>query len=160
MIDGMIATRVSEMPEMLLNYFQKTSPSLNATFHVAGYEEDDIPHQTIYRINTQDPSTSLISVPDVWGATWDGEAEILKRLLTEFTLTIETEPKVVIPKMEIPFQFFTLQDAIDFSMYAIDTTIKTMKFCVMPESVEFPVDILVIKPNESIWISKKELLIR
>ncbi len=153
-------TQVSEMPEKLINYFQKLSPSLNATFHVAGYEGDDIPHQSIYRINTQGPSTTLISSPEVWGATWDGEAEILRRLLTEFTLTIENEPRVIIPKMDIPFQFFTLQDAIDFSMYAIDTTIKTMKFCVMPESVGFPVDILVIKPDESFWISRKELTVR
>ena len=51
----------------------------------------------------------------------------------------------------------TLQDAIDFSIYAIRTTIDTMRFQARPKNVGGPIDVLVITPDETRWIQKKEL---
>lgn len=57
----------------------------------------------------------------------------------------------------IPFNFFTLQDSIDFAKYALQTTIDTMKFENRIKTVGGPIDILVIKPNGGFWINRKEL---
>jgi len=64
-----------------------------------------------------------------------------------------------LPHFVIPFQFFTLQDAIDFSVYAIQTTIDTIKFQPRAKTVGGPIDVLVIKPTECIWVSRKQLKI-
>lgn len=51
----------------------------------------------------------------------------------------------------------TLQDAIDFSIYAIRTTIDTMRFQARPKTVGGPIDVLLISPEEAKFIQKKEL---
>ncbi|MFW6363069.1 MAG: hypothetical protein ACOC0D_04405, partial [Spirochaeta sp.] len=57
----------------------------------------------------------------------------------------------------IPFEFFTLQDAIDFSVFAVRSTIEAIRFMPRPKTVGGPIDILAITPSESRWIQRKEL---
>lgn len=61
------------------------------------------------------------------------------------------------PESNIDFQYFTLQDAIDFAKYAIKTTIDTLKFKSESLTVGEPIDILVIEPSGARWIAHKEL---
>ena len=58
---------------------------------------------------------------------------------------------------EVPFYFFTLQDAIDFSLYAVRTTIETFRFQQRIRTVGGPIDILAIFPKGIRWIYRKEL---
>ena len=53
--------------------------------------------------------------------------------------------------------YFTLQDAVDFARYAVETTINTMRFKNVVETVGGNVDILVITPDETKWLQKTEL---
>jgi hypothetical protein len=57
----------------------------------------------------------------------------------------------------IPFALFTLQDAIDFTRYAVQATIDTMRFQSREKTVGGPVDILVITPDNASWIVQKRL---
>ena len=57
----------------------------------------------------------------------------------------------------IQWRSFTLQEAIDFAIYAVRTTIATLRFQSRPVTVGEPIDVLVVKPNEVFWLSKKEL---
>jgi len=57
----------------------------------------------------------------------------------------------------IMWDAMALQDAIDFSIYAIRTTIDTMRFQARPKNVGGPIDVLVITPDGSKWIQRKEL---
>ena len=57
----------------------------------------------------------------------------------------------------ILWQYFTLQDAVDFARYAVKTTIDTMRFQSRVKTVGGPIDILVLKPTEAIWIEKSNL---
>ena len=51
----------------------------------------------------------------------------------------------------------TLQDAIDFSIYAIRTTIDTMRFQARPKNVGGPIDVLLLTPDfKPRWIQKKD----
>ena len=61
------------------------------------------------------------------------------------------------PAYGIPFEMFTLQDAIDFAIYAIKTTADTMRFQLRNKTVGGPIDVLVIKPSEAFWVKRKEL---
>lgn len=51
----------------------------------------------------------------------------------------------------------SLQDAIDFSSYAIETTVKTMQFQSVAKTVGGPIDILAITPNGVKWIKHKKI---
>ena len=54
----------------------------------------------------------------------------------------------------------TLQDAVDFGVYAVKTTIDTMRFQQKEKTVGGPIDVLVIQPyQEPLFIQKKELCI-
>ena len=77
---------------------------------------------------------------------------------------IEHKNKIAIPanssrfsEAPIGFEFFNLQDAIDFAKYAIQTTIDTIKFKSESLTVGGPIDILVIEPCGARWIAHKEL---
>ena len=62
-----------------------------------------------------------------------------------------------LPYEEILWGYFTLQDAVDFARYAVETTIQTMRFKKVVETVGGAVDILVITPDEVKWLQKTEL---
>ena len=62
-----------------------------------------------------------------------------------------------LPVPEIVWNLYTLQDAIDFAKYGIKTTIDTMRFQAVPETVGGPIDILIMKPEKTEWLVKKEL---
>ncbi len=62
-----------------------------------------------------------------------------------------------LPNEEILWGYFTLQDAVDFARYAVETTINTMRFKNVVETVGRNVDILVITPDETKWLQKTEL---
>jgi len=59
----------------------------------------------------------------------------------------------------IPFEFFTLQDAIDFCVYGIRSTIETLRFQSREKTVGGPIDVLIITPDNSRWISQKQLVV-
>ena len=50
-----------------------------------------------------------------------------------------------------------MKDAVDFARYAVETTINTMRFKNVVETVGGNVDILVITPDETKWLQKTEL---
>jgi hypothetical protein len=61
------------------------------------------------------------------------------------------------PYYQVPWGFFTLQDAIDYARYAVQTTIDSIRFQPRPKTVGGPVDILVIRPEDTVWVQHKEL---
>lgn len=113
--------------------------------------------QKIYRIITL---TGDIQPYDTsaQGAIWDGETDILGRILTPVHVYLSaTDTYEPMNQYIVPFNHFTIQDAIDFAKYAIQATIDTMKFQQRVKSVGGAVDILIIKPDNAFWIARKEL---
>ena len=47
-----------------------------------------------------------------------------------------------------------IQDAIDFARYTVETTIQTMRFKNVVETVGGDVDILIITPDKSKWLQR------
>ena len=82
---------------------------------------------------------------------------MLIRLIQQLAQKMSDGTYIDLTQYEISFNYFTLQDAIEFAEYATKTTIDTMRFQQRIKTVGGPIDILVIKPNSCQWIAHKEL---
>lgn len=148
---------VIDVKDAILPYFKNLSADLSTTFFVGGYlfNENGTYCQKLYRITT---NCDKIEERDTnnQGAIWGGETDVMSRIIT--TLYIKDADKYV-EHAEYPilWNFFTLQDAVDFAQYAVKTTIDTMRFQKRVKTVGGPIDILVLKPDGAQWISRKGL---
>ena len=134
----------------LFEYFKDLSASNEIIyFHVAGYKKENkvsVPY--VYFLATKD---NLIERCNIYsdnvknyGMIYNGQIDILESILNSKVAYILWEE-------------MTLRDAIDFSIYAIRTTIETMRLQDRPQTVGGPIDVLLISPEEAKFIQNKEL---
>ena len=147
---------VEDVCDKLIEYFSQYTPLPETNFIVAGYNNDDQKQHIsrVYIATKQIIPTVDTSIP---GTLWDGETNTLKKLVKSVGIKNEDGTYTDLPNYSIGFDFFTLQDAINFAEYAVDVTIKTMSFQDCVKTVGGPIDILAIKPNGVFWIQHKEL---
>lgn len=147
-------TDVSEIPQMIKDYFSALDKSLNTDFIIAGYHNDnDDLFPNVWTVDT----AGEIELQDIYpGAVWRGEIDVLSRMITPLFTKMGDE-MIPLENHEIVWQFYSLQDAIDFAQYAIKITSDAMRFQSRIKSVGGAIDILAIKPDKTMWISKKEL---
>ena len=180
-------TSVDDTATNLKAYIDSIDHNTEIHFIVAGYDIDSAgqPIQKVYFIKTGNKgSVNLISNnANTVGAHWDGEIDTLSRIMKQhficaspidvpnLSLTDQNGRQInignalVLPKNQtlsfneniIAWNLMSLQDAIDFVRYAINTTIETMRFTNVNKTVGGPVDVLVIKPNKTQWIAHKKL---
>jgi len=155
-------TTVKDFAEGLLAHFGSFDPSPGAQFHVAGYQsESAILDQQVYHVHIADGSVRRVNQSAVPGASWGGEADILSRLIQPVAeLDEQGAIKTKLPHEQIPWQFFTLQDAIDFCVFAVRSTIDAMRFFPRPKTVGGPIDVLVLKPSSALWVQRKTLKVQ
>ena len=151
-------TTVESVPELLMQYFRQFDPIPETNFIVAGYDEiEGEMVQRIYRVYIVREEIETINTT-AQGASWDGETDVLSRIIQPVAYinpaTNQCEPLL---HHEILWNFFTLQDAVDFAKYAVETTINTMHFQNRIETVGGEIDILVITPEKTSWLVKKEI---
>lgn len=147
----------------LVQHFGKSFPAANAGFHAAGYKKAgkvSVPH--VYYCHVGQNKVERRNVkPDgslAYGATLSGQIEVLTSIMNAVTVKDnEGEEKVVRQPPPIVWDAMTLQDAIDFSTYAVRTTIDTMRFQARAKNVGGPIDVLVLTPDGPRWICRKEL---
>jgi hypothetical protein len=138
---------------------QGFTPPPATTFHVAGYKaQEPSSDQQVWVVEVAKGSAQRINPPGQQGASWGGEADILSRLVQPVG-QLDSTGKVVVqfPVHPIPWGFFTLQDAIDFAIFAVRSTIDAIRFQPRAKTVGGPIDVLVIKPTEAIWAQRKAL---
>jgi len=168
-ISGYIETFISEqlgqgdqdaetVASLILQYFRNIPDPPNTGFLVAGYKtENNHRIQQIWRVLVATRQVVQENKPNEQGVIWDGEKDILLRLIQPLWFRDDTGNYQQLPTHKIPWQFFTLQDAIDYAIYAVRTTIDAIRFQMRPKTVGGPIDVLVIKPNEASFIKRKEL---
>ena len=184
-------TTVEKFSNDFCDHFMSLELQDSLIFHICGYDFIDEQYiQKIYRCiietnkTTKNKNVAIInSVPNTYGFLWDGQAEVMLRLIKQQILaekivdaksvditfedgTIQRiddayvttkKESSFIPEANIDYNMMNLQDAIDFARFAIRTTIDTQRFLQMEKTVGGPIDVLVIKPQESIWVSSKEM---
>lgn len=178
-------TPVTEMPQKLLDYLDKYDSSRVSIFHVCGYEkQDNRMVQHAFRVISGNNKSSIdIIQNDSHGAIWDGETVTLTKVLKNQIINPRTidvnnlslktgEQSIIIPSAividkstaerypdaVIAWDLMSIQDAIDFAKYAIETTIKTMQFQSVAKTVGGPIDILTITANGAKWIKHKKIV--
>lgn len=144
---------VNEIKDEIIPYFKALCSTIDTHFIIGGYTKSERKYeQKLYRVLTATDTIESIDTK-IQGAIWDGEIDVLSRVLT----TMYTKNGNALPDYPIPFNHFTIQDAIDFAKYAIQATIDTMKFQQRGKTVGGAVDVLIIKPDNAFWIARKEL---
>ena len=146
---------VEDVANELLAFFGQFAPKPWTNFIVAGYNAGDLSQHVISVFTGE----NVIMPRDTTsqGVVWDGETDVFKRLVKQVSLKKEDGTYEDLPCFITGYNFFTLQDAIDYAEYAVDVTIKTMFFQNRVKTVGGPIDILVIKPSGSFWVQRKEL---
>ncbi len=152
---------VESIPEKLVKYFYKQFPKANTGFHVMGYKKNEksasIPY--IYSCQIIKKEIRRLNFKDriLYGASWSGQGDILGGILQPSLLPRPNGQIIPMQKAPIIWDAMTLQDAIDFCVYGIRTTIDTIRFQARPKNVGGPIDVLVITPDGANWISRKKL---
>jgi len=154
---------VVTVADKIVRFFSDRFPGADTAFHVAGFRTEgriSIPY--VYychvgrgevRRNNVKPGTDQV----VYGATWGGQADVISRLLKPHQiLGPDNKPQAATP-VPIIWDVMNLQDAVDFAIYAIRTTIDTMRFEARPKNVGGSIDVLVLTPGGARWIQRKEL---
>lgn len=145
---------VTTVPRKLIDFLRRDFPQADSAFHVAGFKrtgKKSLPyvffcHVSQNRIQRQNVAPESDNV--VYGATWGGQADIIASLV---------QPTQQTPKPPIIWDAMTVQDAIDFAIYAVRTTIDTMRFQARSKNVGGPVDVLLMSADEAPrWIQRKE----
>jgi hypothetical protein len=147
-----------ETADALLQYFAGIGVKQDSSSHVAGYRATGSAlSQEVLFVRLSDGTVTQLNPADQQGANWGGEIDVFQRLLNDVALVSPGGAPTPLPSFGVPFQWFTLQDAIDFAGYAMRATIDTMRFQAREKTVGGPVDVLVITPGEAKWIARKEL---
>ena len=144
-------TSVEKTACALLEYMRSLPKVPSTIFHVCGYDGDS---PELFRVQ---PKRDLMEDMGDKPLAWDGEGDVLARLLSPVTMRVPEGNGAPLPNYPLALNLFTLQDAVDFARYAVETTIQTMRFKNVIETVGGKVDILVITPEETKWLQKDEL---
>jgi hypothetical protein len=143
----------------LLEYFRTFDPAPATQFHVAGYMQGEGQKiQQVWHVDVARSTTRQLNPPGKQGVSWGGEADILTRLIQSVAvLGPDGSISERLPYFQVPWQFFNLQDAIDFCIFAVRSTIEAIRFQPRPKTVGGPIDVLVIKLDGAFWVQKKQL---
>lgn len=148
---------VDKVPQIIIDYFNGLPEIPDTNFIVAGYAtRNSISEQKVYKLNVKAKSIETINT-SCQGAVWDGETYTFSRLVKDVAIKATDGKYIDLPFENILFEYFTLQDAVDFARYAVETTIQTIRFKNVVETVGGVVDILVITPDKTWWLQKEEL---
>ena len=149
-------TGVDDTAKKLLAYFRDLKSDLNTIFHVTGYTESR--QQKVYYVHVAQNLIAQANPDGIQGAKWDGETDVLTRMIKATWLSDDKgTPGQQLPVHPIPWEFFSLQDAVDFAVFAMSATIGAIRFQNRIKTVGGPIDILVVKPGERLWVQKKQL---
>ena len=126
----------------LFNLIKNLGQNISAEYFVCGYNsEGTIPLPEFWHIDVVN-NTVINATEGQYGISFSGAN-------TYFSQYAPLINKNIIS--------YSLQDAIDVSMFAIDMSIKLERFIDRDELISPPIDLLVIKPGGVEWIQQKTL---
>lgn len=120
-------------------------------FQLAGYDEQEIKIGKTFSIEIGRTSRVEPLHAKGYGCSISGDQRVILKLWKE-------DPNIPLPMP--PFPLLPLQDAIDYALFLIDTTIKFQKFAPMTPTCGGNIDVAVITHHSGFqWIKKKELIL-
>lgn len=181
-----VDTTIVETAEFICDYFSNLDINKTTIFHVCGYEKNEKGDfvSKVFRVFTgKNKKIEQISSENNQGAIWNGETLTLAKLINrqvicpnyiessnvcinnsdgttiniDNALIIDKKNAIVVNESNIPWEYMSIQDAVDFIKFAFDATINHMQFQSVNKTVGGPVDVLIIKPNSTSWLKRKEI---
>lgn len=141
---------VSQVAAKLVSYFNSRFPNVPVGFHVCGYQVEkniSVPYiYTCHTVKETSPARRNVNPQGnvVHGLTFSGETSVIQRLIS----------KDFVPRLDA----MPLQDAIDYAIHLIRTTIDTLRFEPRFPTVGGAIDILVMTPPGKLnFVQRKEL---
>ena len=132
-----------DTPEMVASkLFRKRNECPETLFYVCGYNNDE---PFVYLIGTDRIVRRNVSADNrvIYTAAWTGEKEALAKLVNAD------------PVMNIDMDTMPLKDAIDFSEFMVDVTIKYQRFSDRIQTCGGPIDVLVLTKDGAFWYRNK-----
>ena len=127
----------------LFRLVRKIDPTMDAKFHVCGYNPDgEMPTPEFWFVSNLESEPRLAAGNGSGGICFSG----VNDYFTPYTRLINQN-----------LTLYSLQDAIDVTMWAFDMSMKCERFIDMKERMAPPIDLLVITESGVEWISKKKL---
>ncbi len=140
---------VVTVADRFLTYFQQKFPNINLGFHIAGYRIEgraSVPYVLVGH-TTREPKVRRVNATDKgrvqYGVVRAGDVLVANRLIDKQHLPI--------------FAAMPMQDAVDYAIHLIRTTIDTLRFEPRYPSVGGSIDVLVVTPDGMEWVQRKEL---
>jgi hypothetical protein len=143
---------VYEVAVKLQQYIISLFDNAFGSFHVAGYEfKDGHYHSRVFR-------GPFLGGPEAieefkGSMSYGGHIEVIDRLIQD----VETGDKSTYPAPDCPYRYFTIQDAVDYVDYLISATKAFYRFTYGTHKPGGPTQLLVLTPNESIWVARHEV---
>ena len=129
--------------ENLLEYIQNIDPALMAKFHVCGYNpEGNIPVPEFWHVDIAKNAVMKVCGDMQYGICWSGS--------NNYFLPYKEQ-------IDRNLLMYSLQDAIDVTMFAVEVSMKLGRFLDMNEGIAPPIDLLVITQKGVEWIQRKTL---
>lgn len=140
---------VITVADRFLRYFMDRFPKVNLGFHIAGYRVEgraSVPYVLVGH-TMREPQVRRVNATEndrvQYGVVRAGDVLVANRLIDKKHLPL--------------FAAMPLQDAVDYAVHLIRTTIDTLRFEPRFPSVGGPIDVLVIRPDGMEWVQRKQL---
>jgi len=154
---------VETVAQKLVSHLHERYPDVDTGFYVAGFKREgraSIPHVSYCHVARSEVSRKNVdgqTGATTYGASWGGQADVITRLLkAKQVMGVEGQLQEI-TAARVNWHLLNVQDAIDFAIYAVRTTIDTMRFEARPKNVGGPIDVLLLTPAGARWIQRKEL---
>jgi hypothetical protein len=140
---------VNTVSRKFLQYFQSNHNGVALGFHVAGYKQEGKTRMPYVLVGhtTREPEIRRVNADDKgatqYGVVRAGDVLVANRLIDVAYLPL--------------FAAMPLQEAIDYAVYLIRSTIETLRFEPRYPTVGGPIDVLVVQPEGMQWVQRKEL---
>ena len=129
--------------EGLFKYITELDQNINAVYHVCGYNpESKIPRPEFWYVDIKNNTVINGMGKERYGMNISGANEYFFPYMAKINKNMAS---------------YSLQDAIDISLFAIDISIKLERFIDREELISPPIDLLVIEQAGVKWIQQKTL---
>jgi len=129
--------------EALLKCLYEIDPTLGAVFHVCGYNfERKIPTPEFWHVSVSEKVAIPVAVNGRGGICFSGA----NNYFSQYKQQIDNN-----------MIHYTMQDAIDVSVFAIEMSAKLERFIELEERIAPPIDVLAITQAGIEWVSRKKL---
>jgi len=127
----------------LLNYVRKIDPTMDAVFHVGGYNfEGEIPTPEFWYVSVLKNEAREVASKGSGGLCFSGANDYISPYIDQINKNMI---------------YYSLQDAVDLVMFAFEMSMNAERFIKLERHITPPIDLLAITQSGVEWVQRKKL---